>query len=190
MFQGTALVKRGPLYQICISREEEAKKQAFNDRIRDLREQARLEREKDELASYVKKKTGYSAAIDRLRERGIISKKQALLPRSQTPNITFIRDVVLAYFDIPLEEIIGRNRRKEYNMPRHIAFWLTYKLSLRSTPEIGRLYGGRDHTTILSSIKQVDKKLAAGDQEYINCIRELRLALSESGLQDQMYWGS
>jgi hypothetical protein len=189
MFQGTALVKRGPLYQICLAREEEAKKQEFNDRIRDLREQARLEREKEEREAYAKKKAELRA-IERVRQRKTISEKQALLPRSQTPNIRFIRDVVIAYFDIPLEEIIGRNRSKQFNMPRHIAFWLTYKFSIRSTPEIGRLYGGRDHTTILSSIKQVDKKLAAGDQEYINCIRELRLALSESGLQDQMYWGS
>ena len=189
MFQGTALVKRGPLYQICISREEAAKKQAFIDRIRDLREQARLEREKEERAAYVKKKAGYRA-IERVRELKAISEKQAILPRSKTLNIKFIRDVVITYFDIPLEEIIGRDRHKKYNMPRHIAFWLTYKLSLKSTPEIGRLYGGRDHTTILSSIKQVDKRLAAGDQEYINCIRDLRLALSEVGIQDQMYWGS
>ena len=189
MFQGTALVKRGPLYHICASREEEAKKQAFQDRIRDLREQARLEREKEERAEYAKKKSE-QRIVERVRQRRIVIEKKSSMPVTQTPSIRFIRDVVMAYFDISLEEIVGRDRRKHYAMPRHIAFWLTYNLSIKSTPEIGRVYGGRDHTTVLSSIKKVNRMLAAGDQEYSNCIRELRLALSENGLQDQMYWGS
>ena len=41
-------------------------------------------------------------------------------------------------------------------MPRQIAMYLAKSLTLRSLPEIGRRFGGRDHTTVLHAVRKID----------------------------------
>ena len=42
-------------------------------------------------------------------------------------------------------------------MPRQIAMYLAKSLTLRSLPEIGRRFGGRDHTTVLHAVRKIDR---------------------------------
>ena len=49
--------------------------------------------------------------------------------------------------------------------PRQIAMYLAKQLTTRSLPEIGRKFGGRDHTTVMHAVKKVEE-LSAGDMSF------------------------
>jgi chromosomal replication initiator protein len=67
-----------------------------------------------------------------------------------------IREAVARWYQIRVADLIGPSRRREHVRPRQMAFWLTRFLTGRSYPEIGRFYGGRDHTTVLHGVRVMD----------------------------------
>ena len=70
-----------------------------------------------------------------------------------------IFSAIVKKYGFPREEIIGKKRTKEIMPPRHIAIYLVREITEMSFPNIGKLFGGRDHTTALSSYDWVKKKL-------------------------------
>jgi chromosomal replication initiator protein len=64
---------------------------------------------------------------------------------------------VAARFHIKLSEIKSRRRSKTLVYPRQIAMYLCRELTNASFPEIGRHFGGKDHTTIIHACKQITK---------------------------------
>ena len=48
--------------------------------------------------------------------------------------------------------------------PRQAAMWLAKKLTTRSLPDIGRRFGGRDHTTVLHAVRRIEALKAVGPQ--------------------------
>jgi chromosomal replication initiator protein len=60
--------------------------------------------------------------------------------------------------------------------PRQIAMYLSKQLTPRSLPEIGRRFGGRDHTTVIHAVKQIEK-LRAADTEIDADVRLLLRSL-------------
>ncbi|KAF0124227.1 MAG: dnaA, partial [Methylocystaceae bacterium] len=62
--------------------------------------------------------------------------------------------------------------------PRQIAMYLSKVLTLRSLPEIGRRFGGRDHTTVLHAVRKIEE-LAAKDKGLAEVIELLKRILSE-----------
>ena len=78
-------------------------------------------------------------------------------------NITVdsIQKVVASHFDISLQDLKTKRRNKNIILPRQIAMYLSRELTGFSLPEIGKLFGGKDHTTILygwNKIKQCMEK--------------------------------
>jgi hypothetical protein len=69
---------------------------------------------------------------------------------------------VVKYFpDVTSGEITGPRRQKQIIVPRHLAMYLTKELlPSKSLPEIGRLFGGRDHTTALHACRKTKVRLA------------------------------
>jgi chromosomal replication initiator protein len=61
--------------------------------------------------------------------------------------------------------------------PRQIAMYLSKTLTSKSLPEIGRRFGGRDHTTVMHSVKKVEDTCAT-DREFANDIEVLRRSLT------------
>ena len=61
-------------------------------------------------------------------------------------------------YGVKKEELIGTVRKKEISFARHVAIYLIRNITEMSLPNIGKIFG-RDHTTILASIKFVEKKL-------------------------------
>jgi chromosomal replication initiator protein len=59
------------------------------------------------------------------------------------------------YFGIPKEDLLGKSRKKELSTPRQITIFLMRENTNRSLPEIGKLMGGKDHTTIMYSEKKI-----------------------------------
>ncbi|MBK9306860.1 MAG: chromosomal replication initiator protein DnaA [Nitrospira sp.] len=68
-----------------------------------------------------------------------------------------IQEVVCSQFHVKLTEIKSRRRSKTLVHPRQIAMYLCRELTDASYPEIGRQFGGKDHTTIIHACRQIAK---------------------------------
>ena len=75
------------------------------------------------------------------------------------PKVKLIVAIVADEFGISVDDILSHRRTVNVAIPRHIAVYLARRLTLRSTSEIGRLIGKRDHTTILHSINRASEIL-------------------------------
>ncbi|HAZ16015.1 MAG TPA: hypothetical protein DCY54_05235 [Parachlamydiales bacterium] len=65
-------------------------------------------------------------------------------------------------FDLQKEELMGRAQTKECSLPRQLAMYLCRKELKRSFKEIGRIFH-RDHSTVISGIRKIQKKLDKQD---------------------------
>ncbi len=92
--------------------------------------------------------------------------------KSDFIDVAKIQQVVCDYFQIKLKEIKGAKRDKNLALPRQIAGYMARELTDASFPEIGRQFGGRDHTTIMHACKKI-KKLRVTDNGLNKTIREL-----------------
>ncbi len=70
-----------------------------------------------------------------------------------------IQDVVARRFQIKVSELKSKRRTKAVVHPRQVAMYLSRELTDASFPEIGREFGGRDHTTIIHACRQIEKSL-------------------------------
>lgn len=89
--------------------------------------------------------------------------------RSGEPKRIRIEDIqraVSRHYNVSRTELLSNRRTRAIVRPRQIAMYLAKMLTLRSLPEIGRRFGGRDHTTVLHAVKKIeglsdtDEKLA------------------------------
>jgi chromosomal replication initiator protein len=81
---------------------------------------------------------------------------------------------VTAYFKVSLSEMRGRGRSKDIVLPRQVAMFLLREETGSSLVEIGRLLGGRDHSTVMHGIAKIEKGLESDStlRSRINAIRE------------------
>lgn len=91
-------------------------------------------------------------------------------------SIEEIQRKVSEHFEIRLAEMTSARRARAVARPRQIAMYLAKRLTPRSLPEIGRRFGGRDHTTVIHAVRQVEK-LRASDAEIDADVRTLLQAL-------------
>jgi chromosomal replication initiator protein len=96
--------------------------------------------------------------------------------RSQPTSVEEIQQRVAENFGISRAELIGSSRAATPLRARQVAIFLTRDLTDLSLPQIGRLYGGRDHTTVLNSLRRVEAGLDE-DAELADKVRELRGAI-------------
>ncbi|MCB2115609.1 MAG: chromosomal replication initiator protein DnaA [Rhodobacteraceae bacterium] len=75
-----------------------------------------------------------------------------------------IQRKVAEHFNIRLADMIGPKRTRTIARPRQVAMYLAKSLTTRSLPEIGRRFGGRDHTTIMHGIRKIEELKAADSQ--------------------------
>ena len=66
-----------------------------------------------------------------------------------------IQKRVAEHFNIRLSEMYSSRRARAVARPRQIAMYLSKQLTARSLPEIGRKFGGRDHTTVMHAVKKI-----------------------------------
>jgi chromosomal replication initiator protein len=99
------------------------------------------------------------------------------LLRSSNRRITIdeIQSKVANYFNIKVEDIMSAKRIRSFARPRQIAMYLSKKLTSRSLPEIGRKFGGRDHTTVIHAVKKVDQLKSESNKfdEDINVLMQI-----------------
>jgi len=73
--------------------------------------------------------------------------------------IGFIQRCVVEEFGISLQDLKTKRRNKQVVFPRQIAMYLSRELTELSLPEIGELFGGKDHTTVLHSCKKIKENI-------------------------------
>ncbi len=64
---------------------------------------------------------------------------------------------VADYFNVRLADLLSARRARAVARPRQVAMYLSKQLTARSLPEIGRKFGGRDHTTVMHAVKRIDE---------------------------------
>jgi chromosomal replication initiator protein len=102
-----------------------------------------------------------------------------VVPRTRTPRTTSVEEIqqrVAEAFGISRAELIGSSRAATPLRARQVAIFLTRELTDLSLPQIGRLYGGRDHSTVLNSLRRVEAGMA-DDTELVERVQELRGAI-------------
>ena len=75
-----------------------------------------------------------------------------------------IQRKVAEHYHLKLSDLMSARRAREVARPRQVAMYLAKKLTPRSLPEIGRRFGGRDHTTVMHAVKRIEE-LRASDRE-------------------------
>jgi len=87
--------------------------------------------------------------------------------------IDLIQSTVCKFFKISKNEMLSSRRSRYLVRPRQTAIYLTKILTSKSLPEIGREFSNRDHTTIIHSVKTIEK-LKENDTEMTNNINKLK----------------
>ncbi|WP_276151904.1 MULTISPECIES: chromosomal replication initiator protein DnaA [unclassified Sulfitobacter] len=98
--------------------------------------------------------------------------------RSSERKITVeeIQRKVSEHYNIRLSDMIGPKRLRSYARPRQVAMYLSKQLTSRSLPEIGRRFGGRDHTTVMHGVRRIEE-LKQSDSQIAEDLELLGRAL-------------
>ncbi|MEG0283722.1 MAG: chromosomal replication initiator protein DnaA [Erysipelotrichales bacterium] len=88
-----------------------------------------------------------------------------------------ILKTVCNYYNLSKTQITSKSRQKLITVPRQIAIYLTRTLLETPYEKIGKIYGNRDHSTIMSSYHKVNEQVNKKNQEYIAVIDELNKLL-------------
>jgi chromosomal replication initiator protein len=73
------------------------------------------------------------------------------------PTIGKVMFAVAQHFNISRNDLMSSSRTADIAYPRQVAYYLCRTLTLRSFPEIGRRFGGRDHTTTLHGYRKIQR---------------------------------
>ncbi len=96
--------------------------------------------------------------------------------QARVVTIENIQKTVAEYYNIRLADLSAKTRSRSIARPRQVAMALAKELTTRSLPEIGRAFGGRDHTTVLHGVRKV-AELKESDtgirEDYSNLLRTL-----------------
>ena len=72
-------------------------------------------------------------------------------------SIDYIKEKVCSYFNLNLSHMTSSRRSINIARPRQIAMYLAKSITSRSLPEIGRKFGGSDHTTVMHAVKKIEE---------------------------------
>jgi chromosomal replication initiator protein len=103
------------------------------------------------------------------------------LIRPQEPKRIKIEDiqrVVARQYNVSRSDLLSSRRTANVVRPRQVAMYLAKTLTLRSLPEIGRRFGGRDHTTVLHAVRKIEA-LVAKDTTLSEEVESLKRQLQE-----------
>lgn len=76
-------------------------------------------------------------------------------PFIRTPKTAVIQRIVARHFGLTVVDILSHRRTLNVARTRQIAMYLCRTMTLRSLPDIGRYFGGKDHTTVLHSVRKI-----------------------------------
>jgi len=97
--------------------------------------------------------------------------KDLLSVQNRQISVENIQKTVADFFNIKVADMYSKRRPANIARPRQIAMYLAKELTQKSLPEIGELFGGRDHTTVLHAVR----KIAQDRQKNAECNHELHV---------------
>ncbi|KFE34090.1 chromosomal replication initiator protein DnaA [Thioclava atlantica] len=101
--------------------------------------------------------------------------KDQLRQSERKVTVEEIQRKVAEHYNVRLSDLVGPKRLRAIARPRQVAMFLAKSLTTRSLPDIGRRFGGRDHTTIMHGIRKIEELRATDSQlaEDIELLRRL-----------------
>ncbi len=102
--------------------------------------------------------------------------KDLLAIQNKLIRVDNIQRTVAEYYKIKMADMISKRRNRSVARPRQIAMCLSKELTNHSLPEIGNMYGGRDHTTVLHACRTINDLRQSSsdiDEDYQNLLRSL-----------------
>jgi chromosomal replication initiator protein len=102
--------------------------------------------------------------------------KDLLRANDRRVTIEEIQRRVAEHFNIKQADMQSPRRARQVARPRQVAMYLAKQLTTRSLPEIGRKFGGRDHTTVMHAVKKVEE-LCAADAAFLEDVELLKRML-------------
>jgi len=102
--------------------------------------------------------------------------KDLLAIQNKLISVDNIQRTVAEYYKIKMADMISKRRNRSVARPRQMAMCLSKELTNHSLPEIGSMYGGRDHTTVLHACRTInDLRKSSSDinEDYKNLLRSL-----------------
>ncbi|MFQ5533818.1 MAG: chromosomal replication initiator protein DnaA [Sphingomonadales bacterium] len=131
-----------------------------------------------ELEGALNRVVAYSTLVGRPITEDMAQEVLQDLLRANDRRVTIddIQRKVADYFNLRLTDLLSARRARAVARPRQVAMYLAKQLTSRSLPEIGRKFGGRDHTTVMHAVKRIDE-LRELDAELDKDIDHLRRML-------------
>jgi chromosomal replication initiator protein len=105
---------------------------------------------------------------------GVLRGQEEPGPKGVTPD--GVRERVAAAWGVTPEALQSKRRTKDLTVPRQVAMYLIKELFDLQLVEIGRLFGGRDHSTVIHSLAKVEEEMAS-DEAFRKRVEELRATL-------------
>lgn len=99
---------------------------------------------------------------------------EAVLP--EPLSVKKMQQVVCAFYGLSMGDLISPRRTTRIVLPRQICMFIARKLTTKTLPEIGRRFGGKDHTTILHGVRKVEA-LIQNDPDIAQQVAELMAVL-------------
>ena len=134
-------------------------------------------------AQFDRAKAGWEAA------QAILNEKRSTKPYREIedagiiiPSISRIKKKVAKYYNISVIDLESHRRDARATFMRHVAVYLAAMLTRRSFPDIGRQFGGRDHTTIMYARNKITKLLLT-DSELAADVAKLKSILANPNAQ-------
>ena len=131
-----------------------------------------------ELEGALNRVVAYSTLIGREISLDMTAEVLSDLLRANNRRISIdeIQKKVAEHFNIKMSDMHSSKRLRNLARPRQIAMYLAKQLTASSLPEIGKKFGGRDHTTVIHAVKKVEE-LLANEPEIIEDITLLKRVL-------------
>jgi chromosomal replication initiator protein len=117
--------------------------------------------------------TGKAITVDFAKE----ALRDLLAVQSKLITLENIQKTVAEYFRVKVSDLLSARRSRSITRPRQMAMALAKELTQHSLPEIGRAFGGRDHTTVIHACRKV-AELRESDSNFDNDYKNLLRTLS------------
>ncbi|RST32154.1 chromosomal replication initiator protein DnaA [Sphingomonas ginkgonis] len=127
-----------------------------------------------ELEGALNRIAAYAMMTGRAVDMAFVEEVLANVLRANQRRITIeeIQTKVAEHYNIRKAEMTSARRAREVARPRQVAMYLSKQLTPKSLPDIGRRFGGRDHTTVIHAVRQIEK-LRASDPDIDAAVRML-----------------
>lgn len=102
--------------------------------------------------------------------------KDILVDKRKDINIELIQKVTAEFFGLKVSDLKSEKRLKALVQARQIALWLCRDMTSASYPDIGNKFGGKDHSTVIHSVKKIERQISE-DTTLVSNIEQIKAAI-------------